>query len=196
VSPGGVRCTGGARTGLLALALALPWAAAAAFDFAGDKRLSAHTRDGATVVLGTVRFEPAATPGAPVRFALRWTPGVLTDHFLSMREFKCLAAPAEVSCHVPYPYPQPSTVSATELGWLEHSLLFLYKRPADHGAKLWNGVIFRFQVTPDALVGTAQAVDLNRISAPPDNPGEPPFTDADRDDFAPGARWITRLRID
>ena len=148
--------------------------------------------------LGVVRFQPVAgtqVPGA-TRFSVQWTHGVLTDYFLSMREFKCLGAATEVTCHVPYPYAQPGTLTPTDLSWLEHSLLFLYKRPADHGAKLWNGLIFRFQVTPHALVGTPQAVDLNRISAPPDRLDEPPFTPADREDFAPGTRWLSELRIE
>lgn len=180
-----------------ALVAALPHAASA-FDFAGEKRLVAHTRDGGRVELGVVRFQPATggKPDAARRFSVHWTPGVLTDYFLSMREFKCLGAAAEVSCHVPYPYAQPGTLTPTDLRWLEHSLLFLYKRPADHGAKLWNGLIFRFQVSGEALVGTPQAVDLNRISAPPEQPGEPPFGPGDRDDFAPGTRWLAELRIE
>ena len=184
--------------------MAAAWAllspcAAQAFDFSGEKALIARTRDGSTTQLGVVRFQSAGGPGVRpdgVRFQVKWTQGALTDYFLSMREFKCLGAAAEVTCHVPYPYPQPGIVTPTDLRWLEHSLLFLYKRPADHGAKLWNGLIFRFQVLPDALVGTPQAVDLNSISAPPDQPHEPPFAEADRDDFAPGTRWLTELRIE
>ena len=78
----------------------------------------------------------------------------MRDHLLSMREFKCLPAAQEIACFVPYPYAQPGTVSATDMAWLEHSLLFFFKLPADFGAKLWSGMLFRFQVTPSALVGT------------------------------------------
>ena len=120
----------------------------------------------------------------------------MRDHFLSMREFKCLPAAQEISCFVPYPYPQPGTVSAANFAWLEHSLLFFYKQPADFGAKLWNGMIFRFSLTPTGLVGTPQAVDLNRIGAPPENPNQPPFGAMERDDFTPGARWVQELRIE
>jgi hypothetical protein len=120
----------------------------------------------------------------------------MRDYFLSMREFKCLPAAAEVSCFVPYPYRQPGTIGPNDMAWLEHSLLFLVKQPADFGAKLWNGVIFQFALTPTGIVGKPQAVDLNAISAPPDQPDTPPFGSIDRTDFAPGARWVQELRIE
>ena len=166
-----------------------------AFDFEGDKALVAVSRDGARARIGTVHF--AAQPGTlQARFRVRIDPKVMQDHFLSMREFKCLPAAQEITCFVPYPYAQPGMVSAADLAWLEHSLLFFFKQPADFGARLWNGVIFRLKVTPDALVGTPQAVDLNRIGVPPEPLDVPPYGPMDRDDFAPGARWVQELRIE
>lgn len=166
-----------------------------AFDFQGEKTLVAVTRDQARTRIGTVSFTPQ-TGNGPVRFSVRIDPQVMRDHFLSMREFKCLPAAQEITCFVPYPYRQPGTVSATDLAWLEHSLLFFYKQPADFGAKLWNGMLFRFEMTPVALVGKPQAVDLNRIGVPPEPLDVPPYGPMDRDDFAPGARWVQELRIE
>lgn len=179
---------------LLGAAGAAPWPLWA-FDFQGDKALIAVTGDGAQTRIGTVQFT-AQPGGAPARLAVRIDPKVMQDHFLSMREFKCLPAPQEITCFVPYPHPQPGTASADQLAWLEHNLLFFFKQPADFGAKLWNGIIFRFAVTPNALIGTPQAVDLNRIGVPPDNPQEPPYGRFDRDDFPAGARWVRELRIE
>lgn len=88
------------------------------------------------------------------------------------------------------------TTEATDLAWLEHSLLFMFKTPAEFGAKLWNGVYFQLKATERGLEGSPQAVDLNRISAPPAQPGVPPFRPALRDDIAPGARWFNRLTIE
>lgn len=114
-----------------------------AFDFSGDKRLVAVFRDGSTQAFGQVSFSPG--PQAPqVAFKVKLNTAVLQDFFLSMREFKCLPAMAEITCVVPYPYAQPGIVTPTDLAWLEHNLLFLFKQPSDFGAKLWNGVIFRF----------------------------------------------------
>ncbi|WP_439607794.1 hypothetical protein [Hydrogenophaga sp.] len=177
-----------------ALALLLGAGPACAFDFSGEKQLIAVTKDGARTAIGRVVFTPAA--GGVAAFRVQMDPAVMRDHFLSMREFKCLPAEQEISCFVPYPYPQPGTASAGQLAWLEHSLLFFYKQPRDFGARLWNGIAFRFTATPTALVGTPQAVDLNRIGVPPDNPALPPYGPADRDDFSPGARWLTELRIE
>lgn len=184
-----------AACAVLGVCAALAPAAACAFDFNGDKRLLAVFRDGSTQPLGTVSFAPA--PQAPeVTFKVKLDTAVLQDFFLSMREFKCLPAAAEVTCVVPYPYPQPGRVTPTDLSWLEHSLLFFFKQPADFGAKLWNGVMFTFALTPGALVGTPQAVDLNLISAPPDEPDHPPFGPMERTSYSPGARWLSGLRIE
>jgi hypothetical protein len=175
-------------------------AADTAFVWQGEKNLLAVTRDAQVHRIGSVTLSPLGTtaPGnAPdrVAFRVRMDPTALQDYFLSMREFKCLPAPLEVSCHVPYPHPQPGWVTPDDLGWLEHSLLFLFKQPADHGAKLWNGLIFRFVVEGARLVGGPQAVDLNHISAPPEA-GTPPFGPHEREDVLPGARWLSSLRIE
>jgi hypothetical protein len=189
-----------------ALALAsvcagLLWSApAAAFDFSGEKTIFARFQDQSQVRLGQVVFGPAApTPAgaqAQVRFQVKLNTAVMTDHCLSMREFKCLQGGSEITCVVPYPYAHPGTVGPGQLAWLEHNLLFLFKRPADFGAKLWNGVIFKFTETDTALVGRPQAVDLNAISAPPEWPNEPPYAEFDRTDFPVGARWLVELRIE
>jgi hypothetical protein len=182
---------------LAAFALALPAAAqpvpAAALD--GVKTIRLHARDGGSVAIGRVRFTPGAD--GRVAFRIERDAAAFTDHFLSMREFKCVEGRGEILCHVPYPYPQPGQVSATDLAWLEHSLLFMYKLPSEFGAKLWNGIYFRLQPAPGGgWVGTPQAVDLNLIGAPPARPEVPPYGPARRDDIRPGARWFERLTID
>jgi hypothetical protein len=98
-------------------------------------------------------------------------------------------------CHVPYPYNNPATVSETNYDWLEHHLLFLFKQPKDFGAKLWNGLYFRFERDETGLVGLPQAVDLNQISAPPDDLLTPPFGVAERSEVTPGSHWIERLLV-
>lgn len=177
---------------IMALTLASP--SATAFDFNGRKILVAVTADGQRTPLGHIDFTPAA--GAPTTFRLALKTEVFTDHFLSMREFKCLNAAQEISCHVPYPYPNPATVAPGQLAWLEHSLLFLFKSPSEFGAKLWNGVYYEFQERGAALVGTPKAVDLNEISAPPRDASVPPFRKALRHDMPAQARWLRELVIE
>lgn len=160
----------------------------------GEKSIVAVTRDGHRTRIGAVTFRPEA--GGRASFRVQMDHAVMKDHFLSMREFKCLPAAQEVSCFVPYPYASPGTVSAGDWSWLEHHLLFFYKLPADFGARLWNGVIFKFVQTDAGLTGRPQAVDLNRIGSPPEDTSVLPYGPMERDEFAPGARWIQELRIE
>lgn len=181
------------RLGAVVL-LAAATAPAIAWDLTGLRTITAVTRDQQRINLGTVQFD--AQPDGRARFTIKMDHSRFTDHFLSMKEFKCLQGPDELMCHVPYPYPQPGTVGNTDLAWLEHSLLFMFKLPSEFGAKLWNGLYFQFERTPQGLRGRAQAVDLNRISAPPDRPGVPPYRPALRDDVRSGSRWIETLLIE
>lgn len=180
-----------ALLGLLALLSAAPLAQA--WDMTGTKTISALTRDQQLIPIGSVSFTPAE--GGTQRFALTMDHARFTDHFLSMKEFKCLEGSDEVVCHVPYPYKNPGTVSENNLAWLEHQLLFLFKQPRDFGAKLWNGLYYRLERDAQGLVGYPQAIDLNLISAPPEDLGTPPYDASTRDDVAAGARWLHRLVI-
>ena len=177
-----------------ALTLMLCGGGAHAFGFSGEKALIAVIKDGARTKIGCVVFIPVAAGTSA--FKVQMDDAVMRDHFLSVREFKCLPPEQEISCFVPYPYAQPSTASSAQLAWLEHSLLFFYKEPRVFGAKPWNGIDFKFTATPTALVGLPQAVDLNRIGVPPDDLNVLPFGPMDRDPFTPGARWLTELRIE
>jgi hypothetical protein len=167
---------------------------AAGFDLEGNKQVFAVTRDGTRIALGHVQF--TRTSADVTQFKLKVESPLLVDHFLSMKEFKCLDSTCEVTCHVPYPYRNPQTITAGNLVWLEHSLLFLFKQPRDFGAKLWNGSYYQFEVVGQRLIGKPQAIDLNHISAPSDTPNLAPYTPDLRVDAAPGARWIDHLLIE
>jgi hypothetical protein len=174
-----------------ALLACIPWARA--WDLSGRKEISALTREQQLIPIGSVVFTPQADGRAA--FTLTMDHHLFVDHFLSMKEFKCLQGTDEVLCHVPYPYKNPATVSGTDYAWLEHQLLFLSKQPRDFGAKLWNGLYFHFEPDARGLVGTPQAVDLNLISAPPDDLQTPPYGLDHRDAVAQGSHWIERLLI-
>ncbi len=163
----------------------------------GTHRITLHGSDGQQVLIGHVTFTPAA-PAAPglVHFAVKLDHSRFTDHFLSMREMKCLPGGTEILCHIPYPYTQPGTVSDAQFAWLEHALLFMFKKPSDFGAKLWNGVYFQLRRSEHGLVGRPQAVDLNHIAAPPARQDQAPFKPALRDDMPESARWFHRLTIE
>lgn len=164
------------------------------FAFTGTRTVSAVTADGQRLPIASLQFSPAADGRAT--FALRWHGEAFSDHFLSMREFKCLAGGPELTCQVPYPYAHPARVGPGDLAWLEHSLLFFHKGPKDFGAKLWNGIYFELRVQGNTLVGRPAAVDLNEISAPPRDPSVPPFAPAQRHALPEQARWVRALVID
>ena len=185
-----IRMLGRVGAAVATMALAMQ---AWAWDLAGDKTVRLHARDGSVVEIGTVHFVPE---GDGVRFELHMAHERFKDFFLSMKEFKCLEASLEIQCHVPYPYPNPAIVGDGDLRWLEHSLLFLYKAPKDFGAKLWNGIYYRFEAGETGLVGVPHAVDLNLIGAPPDDPSVPPFEAADITEIDPSSRWFVKLTID
>lgn len=179
-------------TAILVCVTSQSWAAG--FDLEGTKQVFAVTRDGTRLALGHVQF--TRTNADVTLFKLTVESPLLVDHFLSMKEFKCLDGASEVTCHVPYPYRNPQTITAGNLVWLEHSLLFLFKQPRDFGAKLWNGSYYQFEVVSQRLIGKPQAIDLNHISAPSDTPNIAPYTPDLRVDAAPGARWIDHLLIE
>jgi hypothetical protein len=169
-------------------------AIAAESPLSGTKTLRAQLGDGSQLVLGTVDFAPA--PNGTTQFKLSIDHKKLTDHFLSMREFKCLQGTNELTCYVPYPYANPRTIQGQDYSWLEHSLLFFYKAPRDFGAKLWNGMYFEFKQNGASLVGTPKAVDLDQISAPPEDLSRAPFAVDVRHDIPADARWVRSLVIE
>ena len=82
---------------------------AAGFDLEGSKQVFAVTRDGTRLVIGQVQFTRMSSD--VTQFKLKVESPLLVDHFLSMKEFKCLDGASEVTCHVPYPYRNPSPLA-------------------------------------------------------------------------------------
>jgi hypothetical protein len=161
---------------------------------AGTKSVKLHAKDGTSIEIGQVVFTPRAD--GRVGFAWQADTSRFTDHFLSMREFKCLPGQGEILCLVPYPYSQPGHVAPDDLAWLEHSLLFMFKKQSELGAQLWNGVIWKLSADGNRLTGTPQAVDLNRIASPPSKTDVPPFGPAQRDDIPFTARWFNKITVE
>jgi len=164
-----------------------------AWQMEGEKIITAHTRDKQHIVMGTVRFTPLGD--GTTGFKLTMNHDKFTDYFLSMKEFKCLGNAVEVTCHVPYPYRHAAKITAGDYAWLEHNLLFLFKLPNEFGAKLWNGLYYKFRLTDNGLVGEPMAIDLNHISAPPDDLTTPPYGADARDPVPPGARWLESITV-
>jgi hypothetical protein len=52
------------------------------------------------------------------------------------------------------------------------------------------------KITPDGIVGTPQAIDLDEIAMPPANLSAAFYGPDHRYDIEPGARWIQSLTIE
>jgi len=172
-------------------ALAISASVAGAEPLAGTKDIVLQTRDGQNITIGAVVFTPR---DGKIHFDIQLDRAKFTEYFLSMVEFKCVEGP-ELNCHVPYPYANPRIVSAEDLSWLEHGLLFFTKSRADYGAQLAKGVIYTMKLSDGGIVGAPQSIDLNMIATPPDDRTKAAFTSADRYDFQPGERWVQSLTI-
>ena len=151
-----------------------------------DAKGRAHT-------IGQLALEPAADSG---RIHYRWELDHhrTTDHFLSMKEMKCLEGP-ELWCYIPYPYANPHWINRDDLRWLEHDLLFLFKRKGEFGANFWNGIYYRLEWQQDgSLAGEARALDLNLLASPPEDPSLPPIGEFDLEEADILKRWLPRVR--
>ena len=117
-----------------------------------------------------------------------------TDHFLSMKEMKCIEGP-ELWCHISYPYPLNRDYNSTK-AWLSHELLFMYKKPSQFGAKLWQGVYYKFVQDGGQLVGHAYGVDLNELASAPEQTHRPFYDESEMELHNAQERWLPKLTID
>lgn len=157
----------------------------------GEKQILLVDNKGQETAIGTLVFQAQGTLS---QYSLQIDHNQFQDYFLSMKEMKCLEGP-ELWCHIPYPYPQPHTVSYDDLSWLSHDLLFMFKKQAEFGANFWNGIYYHLRIEGEQIKGEAQAVDLNLLASPPDDPNVPPITEAERDEINLTTRWLPTLII-
>ncbi|WP_432696135.1 hypothetical protein ACQUQP_16540 [Marinobacterium sp. YM272] len=176
----------------LMLPLALVLHTHAAAELAGERQIYLIDRQGMEQAIGSISIE---ADGASYHYRIDLDLSRFKDHFLSMKEMKCLEGP-ELWCYVPYPYDNPRRIAADDLQWLEHDLLFLFKEADTFGARLWNGIYYSLDVSEDgAIRGEARALDLNLIASPPDDLRLPPIGQYDISDFKLESRWLPDIEI-
>lgn len=118
-----------------------------------------------------------------------------TDHFLSMRPFKCLEGPQKNWCHVPYPYEITRSVS-NDLIDLEYDFLFVWKESSDYGINMWNGVYYKIERTDGRFSGVLHEMDMDALSAPPPKGELRPLQAKDLHESDPESHWLPRLVIE
>lgn len=103
-----------------------------------------------------------------------------SNHFLSMRPFKCFQGPKQMLCHLPYPYDKTSKFSVNDLQDVEYDLLFIHRKESDYAIDPWNGLYYKLSLDKEAkLTGVLQEVDLDILAAPPDEGVTRPIAGSD-----------------
>lgn len=89
-----------------------------------------------------------------------------SDHFLSMRPFKCIDGRDKTWCHVPYPYEIKRDIS-DELTDLEYDFLFVWKGTTEYGINMWNGIYYRLTLEGTGWRGVLHEMDMGLLAVPP-----------------------------
>ncbi len=118
-----------------------------------------------------------------------------TDHFLSMRPFRCIEGPDKHWCHVPYPYAIKREVG-DDLTDLEYDFLFIWKGATEYGINMWNGVYYKLEAEGDTLVGRLHEMDMGVLSAPPEGGDLRPVKAKHIEESDPESHWLPRLVIE
>ncbi|MEO0913745.1 MAG: hypothetical protein AAFY59_12270 [Pseudomonadota bacterium] len=171
-------------------ALALILAAGLAQTAGADTR-AVLLEDGAGERIHIATLEVDRTGG----YTLTMEEEPFTDHFLSMRPFKCLEGPGKHWCHLPYPYEIARSI-AQDYTDLEYDFLFIWKGATEYGINMWNGIYYRIEAEGDALVGVAHEMDMDLLSAPPDTNILRPVRAQDVIETDPASHWLPRLVIE
>jgi len=135
------------------------------------------------------------TIAADKTYTIDMIDAAFTDHFLSMRPFKCLEGPGKHWCHVPYPYDIKRDISA-DLTDLEYDLMFVWKGSTEYGINMWNGVYYRLSDQGDTLTGEMLELDMDLLSAPPPAGELRPLRAQDLHESDPDSHWLPRLIIE
>lgn len=137
----------------------------------------------------------SATTGA-VAIEVELDNSVFSEHFLSMRPFRCLTDDKEWYCYLEYPYELRSIITPDDLSDLEYQLLFIRKTPSEFGIDAWNGLYYNLEFETDgSITGKLLEGDLNSLQSPPSEKYAKPV---DLEEFIAGdasRRLFPTLRI-
>lgn len=156
------------------------------------KDISLLDNKGNKLLIGSISF---STQDINTSYQISLQHEKFTDYFLSMKEMKCVEGP-ELWCHLAYPYNNPRNITTVDFRWLSHDLLFMYKKNSEFGANFNNGIYYDFKQEAGKLIGTAMAVDLNLLAAPPEDKVNPPITINDIDEIELSNRWLPKIIIE
>ena len=162
-------------------------------ELKGQKAVKLVQVDGTSHEIAQIMFSPS-DEGAS--YKIEWKDERFSDHFLSMRPFKCLEGTSKYWCRVPYPYDIKRRVSAQDLTDLEYDLLFIWKGAKEYGINMWNGVYYKLSIVDGRLIGRLNEMDMDKLSAPPDDGNLRPIREVDLEPSEPESHWLPKLVIE
>ena len=159
----------------------------------GERTVKLVDQNGDAEVIATIAFKPSAGGSA---YTIDWRDEVFTDHFLSMRPFKCLEGPETLWCRVPYPYAIERRVTPDDLTDLEYDTLFVWKGAGEYGINLWNGIYYRMKRDENGIAGDLHEFDANLLAVPPEDGNLRPISGQDLEPGDPESHWLPRIVIE
>lgn len=142
------------------------------------------------------RIQLSKQPDGGFTYTLDMDDSKFSNHFLSMRPFKCFQGSKQMLCYLPYPYEKTQKLSASDLQDLEYDLLFIHRKSTDYGIDPWNGVYYKLSLHRDAeLTGVLKEVDLDILASPPEQGITRPITEKDLNEADPDGHSYPQLAI-
>lgn len=159
----------------------------------GGKVISLSTPNGEQMAVGRIQF---SADGDASKYEILWDEAPFTDHFLSMRPFRCIEGPDKNWCYVPYPYENRRRVTKGNLVDLEYDLLFIWKGATDYGINMWNGVYYKLEIDGEKIVGRLHEMNMDVLSAPPPAGELRPVESGDIHETEPESHWLPVVIIE
>ena len=134
--------------------------------------------------------------GDTYSYSINMDDSKFSNHFLSMRPFKCFQGPKQMLCYLPYPYDKTTKFSGVDLQDLEYDLLFIHRKSTDYGIDPWNGLYYKLSLDKDVnLSGVLKEVDLDILASPPDEGVTRPITGTELNEADPSSHSYPTLII-
>jgi len=167
-------------------------------EFDGKYTIALVDHNDQETVIGDISFH---ADGSNSNFKLDLDAPVFSDHFLSMRPFRCIEGPEDWYCYLPYPYDLRRVINNGDFVDLEYALLFISKQPGEFGIDAWNGRYYKLRSPENAatgnalLEGTLYEVDLNMLAAPPEGAFARPIADKHLTEADANSQRFPKIRI-
>lgn len=139
-----------------------------AADFPEQAEIYLIASDNSETRIGSIKF--STINEKQVDISVDMDNAVFSEHFLSMRPFRCLQGVKEWFCYLEYPYELKNVISVNDLSDLEYQLLFIKKTSSEFGINAWNGLYYKLTIQDNGeITGTLFEGDLNTLQSPPLN---------------------------